>query len=86
MYLCIFFEQARGLERSPSGGKGEVGGGGGGRLSVNQTTWTENNLALVVQRVMDNAFHRINHYPVDSVVLFVLSSPTYPLDSDLSSG
>ena len=39
-------------------------------------------LALVVQR-LDNAIHRINHYPVDSVVCFV---NTYPLDSDLSGG
>ena len=39
-------------------------------------------LALVVQR-LDNAIHRINHYPVDSVVYFV---NTYPLDSDLSGG
>ena len=31
----------------------------------------------------DNAIHRINHYPVDSVVCFV---NTYPLDSDLSAG
>ena len=37
--------------------------------------------ALVVQKV-DNFIHRINHYPVDSVVCFV---DTYPLDSDLSS-
>ena len=29
----------------------------------------------------DNANHRINHYPVDSIVCFV---STYPLDSDLS--
>ena len=36
----------------------------------------------VVQKV-DNAMHRINHYPVDSVVCFV---NTYPLYSDLSSG
>ena len=36
--------------------------------------------AAVVQKV-DNAIHRINHYPVDSVVCFV---NTYPLDSDLS--
>ena len=36
----------------------------------------------VVQR-MDNAIHRINHYPADSVVCFV---NTYPLDSDLSTG
>ena len=38
--------------------------------------------ASVVQRV-DNAIHRINHYPVDSLVCF---SNTYPLDSDLSGG
>ena len=38
--------------------------------------------APVVQR-LDNAIHRINHYPADSVVGFV---NTYPLDSDLSSG
>ena len=36
----------------------------------------------VVQR-LDNSIHRINHYPVDSVVCFV---NTYPLDSDLSGG
>ena len=38
--------------------------------------------ARVVQR-LDNAIHRINHYPVDSMVCFV---NTYPLDSDLSGG
>ena len=32
---------------------------------------------------VDNAIHRINHYPADSVVCFVDS---YPLDSDLSGG
>ena len=36
-----------------------------------------------VVRKVDNAIHRINHYPVDSVVCFV---NTYPLDSDLSGG
>ena len=36
----------------------------------------------VVQK-LDNAIHRINHYPVDSVVCFV---NTYPMDSDLSGG
>ena len=41
-----------------------------------------NNQALVVQR-LDNAIHRINKYPVDSVVCFV---NTYPLDSDLFEG
>ena len=40
------------------------------------------NLARVVRKV-DNAIHRINHYPVDSAVCFV---NTYPLDSDLSGG
>ena len=40
------------------------------------------NLTRVVQR-LDNAIHRINHYPVDSVVCFV---NIYPLDSDLSGG
>ena len=38
--------------------------------------------ALVVQRP-DSAIHRINHYPVDSVIRF---PNTYPLDSDLSGG
>ena len=39
-------------------------------------------MASVVQRA-DSAIHRINHYPVDSVVCF---TNTYPLDSDLSRG
>ena len=39
-------------------------------------------LARVVQR-LDNAIHRINHYPADSVVCFF---NIYPLDSDLSGG
>ena len=39
-------------------------------------------LARVVQMV-DNAIHRINHYPADRVVCFV---NIYPLDSDLSGG
>ena len=34
----------------------------------------------VVQKV-DNAIHRINHYPMDSAIVFAM---TYPLDSDLS--
>ena len=38
--------------------------------------------APVVQR-LDNAIHRINYYPVDSVVCSV---NTYPLDSNLSGG
>ena len=39
-------------------------------------------LAPVVQNV-DNAIHRINHYPLDSAIGF---PNTYPLDSDLSGG
>ena len=39
-------------------------------------------LAPVVQRA-DNAIHWINHYPVDSVLCFVI---IYPLDNDLSGG
>ena len=40
-----------------------------------------------VVRKVDNAIHRINHYPVDSVVCFVNTYPVlYPLDSDLSGG
>jgi len=38
--------------------------------------------ARVVQR-LDNAIHRMNQYPADSVVCFV---NIYPLDSDLSGG
>ena len=45
-------------------------------------TWEKSNnkQGRVVQKV-DDAIHRINHYPADSVVCFV---NTYPLDSDLS--
>ena len=42
----------------------------------------QKHLARVVRKV-DNAIHRINLYPVDSVVCFV---NTYPLNSDLSAG
>ena len=38
--------------------------------------------APVVQKV-DNAIHRINHYPLDIAIGFAI---TYPVDSDLSSG
>ena len=42
-------------------------------------------LAQVVRKMaMDNAIHRINHYPVDSVVCFVNNYPLhaiYPVDS-----
>ena len=50
--------------------------------NVKLSHWKDNDLASVVQR-MDNVIHRINHYPVDSVVCF---ATTYPLDSDLSGG
>ena len=44
--------------------------------------WEEISLIInwprLIQR-LDNAIHRINHYPADSVVCFV---NTYPLDSD----
>ena len=41
-----------------------------------------NNSALVpVVQTLDNAIHRKNHYPPDSVIDF---RNTYPLDSDLS--
>ena len=40
------------------------------------------NLDPVVQKV-DNAIHRINHYPLDSAIDF---HNTYPLDSDLFGG
>ena len=39
-------------------------------------------LAPVVQKV-DNAIHRINHYPLDSAIGFL---NTYPLESDLTNG
>ena len=44
--------------------------------------YTRNDLAPVVQK-LDNAIHRINHYPLDSAFGF---PNTYPLDNDLSSG
>ena len=56
------------------------------RHLLNNQTWLLSlcptiSLALVVQR-LDNAIHRINHYPVDSVVCFV---NTYPLDIPLTN-
>ena len=44
--------------------------------------YTRKDLAQVVQK-LDNAIHRINHYPVDSTIGF---PNTYSLDSDLSGG
>ena len=56
----------------------DLGGKNGGVLSMRMQII----LGPVAQNV-DNAIHRINHYPADSVVCFV---NTYPLDSDLSGG
>ena len=44
--------------------------------------WRQNDLAPVVEKV-DNAIHRINHYPLDIAIGFAI---TYPVDSDLSGG
>ena len=43
----------------------------------------QTNLQAWVVRKVDDAIHRINHYPVDSVVCFV---DTYRVNSDLSIG
>ena len=40
--------------------------------------------APVVQKV-DNAIHRINHYPLDTAIIIGFAI-TYPVDSDLSGG
>ena len=40
-------------------------------------------LQVPVVQTLDSDFHRINHYPADSVIDF---RNTYPLDSDLSGG
>ena len=48
----------------------------------NRNTDATSDLGYVVRNV-DDAIHRINYYPVDSVVCFV---NTYPLTSDLSCG
>ena len=45
-------------------------------------TWKDRAQAPVVQKV-DNAIHRINHYPLDRAIGF---PNTYPWDSDLSVG
>ena len=34
-------------------------------------------------QTVDNAIHRINHYPLDIAIGFAI---TYPVDSDLSGG
>ena len=38
---------------------------------------------LLIRPQLDNAIHRINHYPLDSAIAF---PNTYPLDSDSSGG
>jgi len=48
---------------------------------TDQTNEITNHVPVV--RKVVNAFHRINHYPADSVVCFV---NTYQLDNDLSGG
>ena len=57
-----------------------------GFISFNIGSKLENvpnlNLDPVVQKV-DNAIHRINHYPLDSAIDF---HNTYPLNSDLFGG
>ena len=40
-------------------------------------------LQVPVVQTLDSDFHRINHYPADSVIDF---RNTYPLYSDLSGG
>ena len=49
------------------------------------TDWLTDRVAALasVVRNMDNAIHRINHYPVDSAIGF---RNVYPLDSDLFGG
>ena len=39
--------------------------------------------AWLLIRMVDNAIHRINSYPLDSAVCF---GNTYPMDSDISGG
>ena len=51
------------------------------KYGKNVISFAKNIRQAPVVRRLDKAIHRINHYPVDSVVCFV---NTYPLDSDLS--
>ena len=53
------------------------------RMSVSNVAVICSSAFIRLVRKVDNAIHRINHYPVDSVVCFV---NTHPLDSDLSGG
>ena len=41
------------------------------------------NLQAPVVQTVDNAIHRINHYPLNIAIGFAI---TYPVDSDLSGG
>ena len=52
------------------------------RIACSKTMTKGNVLAPVVQ-TLDSAIHRINHYPVDSIIDF---RNTYLVDSDLSGG
>ena len=52
------------------------------QLKCNCSQADSAHLAPVVQTV-DNAIHRINHYPLDIAIGFAI---TYPVDSDLSGG
>ena len=50
---------------------------------LNKKSELVTNCQAPVVQTLDSTAHRINHYPVDSVIDF---RNTYPLDSDLSSG
>ena len=52
------------------------------QLKCNCSQADSAHLAPVVQTV-DDAIHRINHYPLDIAIGFAI---TYPVDSDLSGG
>ena len=51
-------------------------------LSLRESSWSFILQGPVVQNV-DNAIHRVNHYPADNAISFC---NTCPLDSDLSGG
>ena len=56
---------------------------GGVAILLSLSMLNETRVQAPVVRKVDNAIHRINHYPADSRVCFV---NIYPLDSVLSSG
>ena len=47
------------------------------------TVWQMGILLAPVVQTVDNAIHRINHYPLDIAIGFAI---TYPVDSGLSGG